>query len=83
MSIAERRLSNKIRMFEDMLLRSKNNYEIETLRNELAKMHYKKCDMQRSPNTGSFLFTLKSHRLLWNLFESKGEKEYGRSENRI
>lgn len=38
MSIAERRLSNKIRMFEDMLLRSKNNYEIETLRNELAKM---------------------------------------------
>ncbi len=38
MSIAERRLSSKIRMFEDMLLRSKNNYEIETLRNELTKM---------------------------------------------
>lgn len=38
MSMTERRLSNKIRMFEDMLLRSKNNYEIETLRNELTKM---------------------------------------------
>lgn len=38
MSTVERHLSNKIRMFEDMLLRSKNNYEIETLRNELTKM---------------------------------------------
>lgn len=38
MSAAERHLSNKIRMFEDMLLRSKNIYEIETLRNELTKM---------------------------------------------
>ena len=38
MSKMERHLSNKIRMFEDMLLRSKNSYEIETLRNELAKM---------------------------------------------
>lgn len=38
MSTEERRLSSKIRMFEDMLLRSKNNYEIETLRNELTKM---------------------------------------------
>ncbi len=38
MSKTERHLSNKIRMFEDMLLRSKNSYEIETLRNELAKM---------------------------------------------
>lgn len=38
MSTVKRHLSNKIRMFEDMLLRSKNNYEIETLRNELTKM---------------------------------------------
>lgn len=38
MSMTESHLSNKIRMFEDMLLRSKNNYEIETLRNELTKM---------------------------------------------
>lgn len=38
MSGEERHLSNKIRMFEDMLLRSKNVYEIETLRNELTKM---------------------------------------------
>ena len=38
MSKTERHLSNKIRIFEDMLLRSKNGYEIETLRNELAKM---------------------------------------------
>lgn len=38
MSKMERHLSNKIRIFEDMLLRSKNGYEIETLRNELAKM---------------------------------------------
>ena len=34
MSKTERHLSNKIRIFEDMLLRSKNGYEIETLRNE-------------------------------------------------
>lgn len=38
MSTTERHLSNKIRIFEDMLLRSKNIYEIETLRNELMKM---------------------------------------------
>lgn len=38
MSKMERHLSNKIRIFEDMLLRSKNGYKIETLRNELAKM---------------------------------------------
>lgn len=38
MSKEERHLSNKIRIFEDMLLRSKNIYEIETLRNELTKM---------------------------------------------
>ena len=29
MSGEEKRLCNKIRVFEDMLLRSKNNYEIE------------------------------------------------------
>lgn len=38
MSKMEKHLCNKIRMFEDMLLRSKNTYEIETLRNELTKM---------------------------------------------
>lgn len=38
MSKTERHLCNKIHIFEDMLLRSKNGYEIETLRNELTKM---------------------------------------------
>lgn len=38
MSKTERHLNNKIRIFEDMLLRSKNGYETETLRNELTKM---------------------------------------------
>lgn len=38
MSREERHLCTKIRIFEDMLLRSKNNYEIENLRNELMKM---------------------------------------------
>lgn len=38
MSATEKHLSSKIRIFEDMLLRSKNIYEIETLRNELTKM---------------------------------------------
>ena len=38
MSREEKHLSTKIRIFEDMLLRSKNRYEIETLRSELMKM---------------------------------------------
>lgn len=38
MSKTEKHLSSKIRIFEDMLLRSKNVYEMETLRSELAKM---------------------------------------------
>ncbi len=45
----ERRLYNKIRIFEDMLLRSRNYCEIEKLRCELTKMrmllqktHYEK-----------------------------------------
>ena len=39
MSKAEQRhLQTKIRIFEDMMLRSKNLYEIETLRGELIKM---------------------------------------------
>ncbi len=37
-SKTEKHLSSKIRIFEDMLLRSKNVYEMETLRSELAKM---------------------------------------------
>lgn len=37
MSIAERRLSNKIRMFEDMLLRSKNNYAYVITKNAICK----------------------------------------------
>lgn len=44
MSGEERHLSNKIRMFEDMLLRSKNVYEIEMLRRELTKM---RIELQR------------------------------------
>lgn len=46
MSMTERHLSSKIRVFEDMLLRSKNNYEIETLRNELTKMRISLQRMQ-------------------------------------
>lgn len=38
MGYEERRLVSKIAYFEDMLLRRKNEYEIETLRNELTKM---------------------------------------------
>lgn len=34
----EVKLANKIRVFEDMILRSKNLYEIETIRNETMKM---------------------------------------------
>lgn len=34
----ERHLENQIRTFEDMLLRSKNMYEIEQIRVELTKM---------------------------------------------
>ena len=58
MSKMERHLSNKIRMFEDMLLRSKNSYEIETLRNELAKMRMslQKLQYARSPNKGFSLY---------------------------
>jgi hypothetical protein len=46
MSTAERRLNNKIRMSEDVLLRSKNSYEIETLRNKLTKMRISLQRMQ-------------------------------------
>lgn len=38
MNTEERHLSTKIRMFEDMLLRSKNVYEIDKIRTELFKM---------------------------------------------
>lgn len=38
MSYEERRLQSKIHMFEDMLLRSKNQYEIENLQTELFKL---------------------------------------------
>lgn len=34
----EVKLANKIRVFEDMILRNKNLYEIETIRNETMKM---------------------------------------------
>lgn len=47
MSKEERHLSNKICIFEDMLLRSKNNYEIETLMNELTKMRISLQKLQR------------------------------------
>ncbi len=33
-----KRLESKIYLFEDLLLRSKNYYEIERIRNELMKM---------------------------------------------
>lgn len=39
-----RHLCTKIRLFEDMLLRSKNAYEIETIQKELTKM---RANLQR------------------------------------
>lgn len=41
MECEEKRLLSKIAYFEDMLLRSKNTYEIESIRNELSKMRKK------------------------------------------
>ena len=38
MTKEERHLANKIRTFEDMVLRSKSIFEIESIRNELTKM---------------------------------------------
>lgn len=34
----ERRLENKIRVFEDMLLRTKNMYDVDKIYAELTKM---------------------------------------------
>ncbi len=67
MSKTERHLCNKIHIFEDMLLRSKNGYEIETLRNELTKMRMSLRKLQyvrESPEQGLFHFTLKTQPLL-------------------
>lgn len=36
-----RHLETKIRLFEDMMLRSRNNYEIESIRKELMIMRRK------------------------------------------
>lgn len=46
MSKEERRLANKIRTFEDMILRSKNMHEIETIRKELNLLRVKLQKMQ-------------------------------------
>lgn len=42
----EVKLANKIRVFEDMILISKNLYEIETIRNETMKMRVRLQNMQ-------------------------------------
>lgn len=48
MNVEERKLSNKIYIFEDMLLRSKNPYEIDKIRKELVSMRIKLQQMQFS-----------------------------------
>ena len=57
----EVKLANKIRVFEDMILRSKNLYEIETIRNETMKMRVRLQNMQyqrlnRAQSLCSFLY---------------------------
>lgn len=41
-----RHLETKIMLFEDMMLRSRNNYEIESIRKELMIMRRKLQKMQ-------------------------------------
>lgn len=41
-----RHLETKIRLFEDTMLRSRNNYEIESIRKELMIMRRKLQKMQ-------------------------------------
>ena len=50
MTKEERHLRTKIIMFEDMMLRSKNRYEIEKIYNELIKMRAKLQKMQYEKN---------------------------------
>ena len=42
----EKHLENQIRTFEDILLRSKNMYEIEQIRVELSKMRVRLQNMK-------------------------------------
>lgn len=50
MSKEERHLATKIRMFEDMMFRSKNTYEIENIRKELLIMRATLQNMQYKMN---------------------------------
>lgn len=50
----EKHLENQIRTFEDMLLRSKNVYEIEQVRSELLKMRIKLQNMKYQASMGRF-----------------------------
>jgi hypothetical protein len=52
MNKEQKRLISKICMFEDMLLRSKNQYEIDAIYCELIKMRKKLQRMQYEANRG-------------------------------
>lgn len=59
MSKEERHLQTKIRMFEDILLRTKNPSQVDNIQMELTRMRAKlqKLYFKRmSPNNGSFFF---------------------------
>ena len=59
MSKEERHLQTKIRMFEDILLRTKNPSQVDNIQMELTRMRAKLQKLyfrEWSPNKGSFFF---------------------------
>ena len=48
----EKHVENQIRTFEDILLRSKNVYEIEQIRGELSKMRIRLQNMKYQASMG-------------------------------
>lgn len=59
MSKEERHLQTKIRMFEDILLRTKNPSQVDNIQMELTRMRAKLqnyTSKEWSPNKGSFFF---------------------------
>ena len=48
----EKHLENQIRTFEDILLRSKNVYEIERVRGELSKIRIRLQNMKYQASMG-------------------------------
>lgn len=53
-----RHLETKIRLFEDTMLRSRNIYEIESIRKELTIMRRKLQKMQYESQSWTLLFSL-------------------------